>query len=70
MTPEELRLYKDLLVLFNIERGFFMEPDEDNGELKICDEHPGYCNWVTESQKQVTRSPTSSYSKVGCRSRY
>ena len=22
-----------------------MEPDEDNGELKICDEHPGYCNW-------------------------
>lgn len=40
MTAEELKLYKDLPVLFNIERGFFMEPDEDNGELKICDEHP------------------------------
>jgi sarcosine oxidase/L-pipecolate oxidase len=46
MTPEELKIYKNLPVLFNVERGFFMEPDEDNGELKICDEHPGYCNWL------------------------
>jgi sarcosine oxidase / L-pipecolate oxidase len=46
MTPDELKLYKNLPVLFNVERGFFMEPDEDNGELKICDEHPGYCNWL------------------------
>ncbi|KAK5686893.1 hypothetical protein LTS10_001028 [Elasticomyces elasticus] len=45
MTPEEVKLYKNLPVLFNVERGFFMEPDEDNHELKICDEHPGYCNW-------------------------
>lgn len=22
-----------------------MEPDAEHGELKICDEHPGYCNW-------------------------
>ncbi|KAL1613851.1 hypothetical protein SLS56_012227 [Neofusicoccum ribis] len=28
--------------------GFFMEPDEDNHELKICDEHPGYLNWTTD----------------------
>lgn len=46
MTPEEAALYKDLPVLFNVERGFFMEPDSDNHELKMCDEHPGYCNWV------------------------
>ena len=46
LTPEELKLYSDLPVLFNCERGFFMEPDEDLHELKICDEHPGYCNWV------------------------
>jgi sarcosine oxidase/L-pipecolate oxidase len=45
MTEEERKLYKDLPVLFNIERGFFMEPDADNGELKMCDEHPGYCNF-------------------------
>ncbi|KAI5306188.1 hypothetical protein KEM56_001936 [Ascosphaera pollenicola] len=45
MTPEEVKLYKNLPVLFNVEKGFFMEPDEDNHELKMCDEHPGYCNW-------------------------
>lgn len=48
MSLEESKLYKDLPVLFNIERGFFMEPDKDNHELKICDEHPGYCNWETD----------------------
>lgn len=25
-----------------------MEPDEDCHELKICDEHPGYCNWIVQ----------------------
>ncbi|EFE31740.1 fructosyl amine: oxygen oxidoreductase [Trichophyton benhamiae CBS 112371] len=55
MTPEEAQLYKDLPVLFNVERGFFMEPDEDKHELKICDEHPGYCNWVTEAGKLKSR---------------
>lgn len=47
MTKDEAMLHKNLPVLFNVERGFFMEPDEQNHELKICDEHPGYCNWVT-----------------------
>ncbi|KAL6240734.1 hypothetical protein RBB50_012298 [Rhinocladiella similis] len=47
MTPEETRLFKDLPVLFHIEKGFFMEPDEDKSQLKMCDEHPGYCNWAT-----------------------
>ncbi|TIA43718.1 fructosyl amine:oxygen oxidoreductase-like protein [Aureobasidium pullulans] len=50
MTREELQLFKNLPVLFNIERGFFMEPDEDKGELKMCDEHPGYCNWTVDPQ--------------------
>jgi sarcosine oxidase/L-pipecolate oxidase len=46
MTPEETKLFKNLPVLFHIEKGFFMEPDEDKHQLKMCDEHPGYCNWV------------------------
>ena len=25
-----------------------MEPDEDKHELKLCDEHPGYCNWEVQ----------------------
>lgn len=48
MTPEEARLYRNLPVLFNIAKGFFMEPDEDKHQLKICDEHPGYCNFVSD----------------------
>ncbi|KXT01699.1 hypothetical protein AC578_2725 [Pseudocercospora eumusae] len=51
MTEEETKLYKDLPVMFNVERGFFMEPDEDKHELKICDEHPGYCNWLTRDHR-------------------
>ena len=45
LTEEERGRYRDLPVLFNCERGFFMM-DEDSREMKICDEHPGYCNWV------------------------
>ena len=56
MTPEETKAYKDLPVLFHLEQGFFIEPDEDANQLKICDEHPGYCNWVT---KPGAEFPTS-----------
>jgi sarcosine oxidase/L-pipecolate oxidase len=56
MTEAETRLYKDLPVLFNIEKGFFMEPDEDKHELKLCDEHPGYCNWVDQPGSTLPQS--------------
>jgi len=49
MSRGERVLYRNLPVLFNIERGFFMEPDEERGELKICDEHPGYTNFFAKS---------------------
>lgn len=44
LSPEERPFYKNIPVIFNIEKGFFFEPDEENGEIKICDEHPGYTN--------------------------
>lgn len=50
MTPSEAELYKDLPVLFNIEKGFFMEPSTETHELKICDEHPGYINPIYSPQ--------------------
>lgn len=53
MTDDEVKLFKDLPVLFNIEKGFFMEPDEDKHELKMCDEHPGYCNWVKQPGSEL-----------------
>ncbi|KAE8444928.1 hypothetical protein EG329_014055 [Mollisiaceae sp. DMI_Dod_QoI] len=61
MSPEECKLYKDLPVLFNIESGFFMEPDEEKHELKICDEHPGYCNWVTSPSGKKESIPFSKH---------
>lgn len=53
MSDSECKLYKNLPVLFNIENGFFMEPDEENGELKICDEHPGYTNFLSGTKASV-----------------
>ena len=55
MTPQETALFRNLPVLFNIEKGFFMEPDEDNHDLKLCDEHPGYCNWVDKGNVPFIR---------------
>lgn len=57
MTQEEAQIYKNLPVLFNIEKGFFMEPDEDSNELKMCDEHPGYCNWIVGKDGEKTSVP-------------
>ncbi|KAI9037279.1 NAD(P)/FAD-dependent oxidoreductase [Aspergillus affinis] len=48
MTAEEAALYHNLPVLFNVAKGFFMEPDVDHHDLKICDEHPGYCNFIPD----------------------
>lgn len=64
MTAEESKLYKNLPVLFNIERGFFMEPDEDKHELKICDEHPGYCNWETDPSESKRVSTPFAYHQI------
>lgn len=60
LTVEERKIWKDLPVLFNIERGFFMEPDSVNGEVKICDEHPGYCNWEVGGIEQTSASKSTS----------
>ncbi|KAI1366157.1 fructosyl-amino acid oxidase [Xylaria arbuscula] len=60
MTPIEAQLYKDLPVLFNIEKGFFMEPSAETYELKICDEHPGYINPIyQESGNEPTHAPAN-----------
>jgi len=48
MSADEVERYKDLPVLYGVDRGFFIEPDFENHEIKICDEHPGYCNFVPD----------------------
>ncbi|ORY11979.1 FAD dependent oxidoreductase [Clohesyomyces aquaticus] len=46
LSPEEAKKYRNLPVLYGVDRGFFIEPDTEKPEIKICDEHPGYCNFI------------------------
>ncbi|KAI1350981.1 fructosyl amine:oxygen oxidoreductase [Xylaria sp. FL0043] len=57
MTAKEAELYKGLPVLFNIEKGFFMEPSAETHELKICDEHPGYINPIYHEPSSENHHP-------------
>ncbi|KAK4546507.1 hypothetical protein LTR36_001724 [Oleoguttula mirabilis] len=56
LSPSEARIYKDMPVPYNIERGFFIEPDAETHQIKICDEHPGYVHMVTDSKTGEERS--------------
>ncbi|KAI0005243.1 fructosyl amine:oxygen oxidoreductase [Xylariaceae sp. FL0662B] len=60
MSPSEAEVYKNLPVLFNIEKGFFLEPSAETRELKICDEHPGYINPVYSVDGEGKRTITGS----------
>ncbi|KAF2176378.1 nucleotide-binding domain-containing protein [Zopfia rhizophila CBS 207.26] len=46
LAAEEIENYRNLPVLYGVDRGFFIEPDAENHQMKICDEHPGYCNFI------------------------
>ncbi|EOA89680.1 hypothetical protein ACJQWK_02606 [Exserohilum turcicum] len=46
LSAEEAEHYRNLPVLYGVDRGFFIEPDMENHEMKLCDEHPGYINPV------------------------
>lgn len=48
LSSEEAMLYKNLPVLYGVDRGFFIEPDAEKHEIKLCDEHPGYINPVVD----------------------
>lgn len=46
LSISEEKHYRNLPVLYGVDRGFFIEPDMEKHEIKICDEHPGYLNMV------------------------
>lgn len=56
LSIDELEQYKNLPVPYNVERGFFIEPNVTTREIKICDEHPGYCNFVRDSNGEILSS--------------
>jgi sarcosine oxidase/L-pipecolate oxidase len=49
LSPTEAESYRNLPVLYGVDRGFFIEPDADAHEIKLCDEHPGYINPVVDA---------------------
>ncbi|KEQ78377.1 fructosyl amine:oxygen oxidoreductase [Aureobasidium pullulans EXF-150] len=60
LSVEEAAIFKDLPVLYNPERGFFVEPDAEKRELKFCDEHPGYINMVKNATPGYSEGTTHS----------
>ncbi|CAE7210206.1 hypothetical protein CFE70_009275 [Pyrenophora teres f. teres 0-1] len=44
LSANEAARYRNLPVLYGVDRGFFIEPDVEKHEMKLCDEHPGYIN--------------------------
>jgi sarcosine oxidase/L-pipecolate oxidase len=56
LTDAEARRYRNLPVLYGVDRGFFIEPNSGEKELKICDEHPGYVNFVFDELHEEKRS--------------
>lgn len=50
LSEEEAKELKNIPVVTSQEMGFFFEPDYQN-ELKICNEFPGYTNYVRDRQE-------------------
>ncbi|KAF2657800.1 fructosyl-amino acid oxidase [Lophiostoma macrostomum CBS 122681] len=46
LSAAEAEVYQKLPVLYGVDRGFFIEPDQEKHEIKLVDEHPGYLHMV------------------------
>jgi sarcosine oxidase/L-pipecolate oxidase len=57
LSAEEAEHYRDLPVLYGVDRGFFIEPDVERHEMKLCDEHPGYINPVINGNGKMRSLP-------------
>lgn len=53
LTDDEIAALKGIPVVLNLDRGFFFEPDA-NGDLKFCNEFPGYINMEHRGDKKVS----------------
>lgn len=59
LSDEEAEQCRNLPVLYGVDRGFFIEPDVERHEMKLCDEHPGYINPVTNDNGEMRSLPFS-----------
>lgn len=72
LSQEEAKEFKHIPVVTNQEMGFFFEPDYKN-EIKICNEFPGYTNYIRESKEPddsvpVKRNSIPKEAEAGIRS--
>ncbi|KAL2438535.1 L-saccharopine oxidase [Exophiala dermatitidis] len=58
LTPKEREEFKGIPVVMNLEEGFFFEPSTD-GQIKICNEFPGFTHNVTLPDGRQTSEPRS-----------
>lgn len=56
LSTEESERFKDIPVIRSLEGGFFFQPDENN-EMKICNEFPGYTYYISEQKEPNTSVP-------------
>ena len=56
LSTEESERFKDIPVIRSLEGGFFFQPDENN-EMKICNEFPGYTHYISEQKEPNTSVP-------------
>jgi sarcosine oxidase/L-pipecolate oxidase len=57
LSAKEAEQYRNLPVLYAVDRGFFIEPDVERQEMKLCDEHPGYINPVVDDSGEMCSLP-------------
>ncbi|BFZ59813.1 hypothetical protein YB2330_000834 [Saitoella coloradoensis] len=60
LTESERARFRDAPVLLHVVKGFFFEPDAVRGEVKVCNEHPGYTSYTTTSTPRSSSSSSSS----------
>lgn len=58
LTSEESQKFKNMPVILNMDQGFFFEPDTNN-EIKICNETPGFTNYVDLKKNPQSSVPIS-----------
>lgn len=66
LTPKEARKLKRLPVLLNLNTGFIFEPDA-NGQVKVCNEFPGYTNFHDGQSQPVYKNQVPAEAIEGMR---
>lgn len=56
LSAEEAKKFEGIPVIRSLEGGFFFQPDENN-EMKICNEFPGYTHYINDKKEPNNSVP-------------